>query len=177
MNAVVAATNRFSSSQLPPCIQLSDNGLIAKYCGGAKTDYILAVCEIPQLVFKGRLIRCSGILFIGVCLPQAIREPKQPPWKDSFVWLIGCGLTKLYEGGKFGPETRDHIPVGAVVSIEKQPNEKALRFRVNGKDPVDKRTGEPFGWRPTGLSSEDFDALVGCAEFYKQNEGDAVEIV
>ena len=65
-----------------------------------------------------------------------------------------------------------------MVSVEKNPDPSqcALRFRLDGKELVD-TNGERIGWRPTGLSAEEFNALVGVVEFHSQSVGDEVLIV
>ena len=72
--------------------------------------------------------------------------------------------------------TINNIPEGAIVTVEKDYQTQSLKFRVNGADPINK-DGLPFGWRPTGLSPEAFEALVGVVEFDSANLGDEVQLV
>ena len=60
------------------------------------------------------------------------------------------------------------------MQVEKHLPSRCLRFMVDGRDLVDKK-GEPYGWRPTGLSDEKFASLVGAVQLYRY--GDGVEIL
>ena len=57
-----------------------------------------------------------------------------------------------------------------MVTVEKDFEKKALRFRVNGTDPND-QNGKPYGWQNTELTAEKFASLVGVVEMmWKDDE-------
>lgn len=89
-------------------------------------------------------------------------------------WFIQCSDELLKERGEFGPRRGTPIGRDSVVSVEKDPRTRSLRFRVDGIDLVD-QDGTPYGWRHTGLEQSAFDSLVGAIQM--DNKGTEVEIV
>ena len=165
----------FSAKQLPPCIFLTADHRRANYTGGNMTPFVRVFCETPVNTFKVKIIRSlSEHLHVGMCLPFS----PTPLRFNAHAWFLCRADSQLFERGKYGPASVTRFGVGAVVSVEKDPDPSqcALRFRLDGKELVD-INGEPFGWRPTGLSADEFNALVGVVEFQSQSVGDEVLIV
>ena len=169
--------NRFSIYDLPPTLRLSPDFRSVKYYGGAQTRFVSAFLESPQRKLKYRLFRCYGThVHIGMRVRDAYRDPTLPLRFDPHTWFICRAGSQLFEGGRAGMNTVNNIPEGAIVTVEKDFQTQSLKFRVNGADPINKE-GLSFGWRPTGLSPEAFDALVGVVEFDSTNLGDEVQLV
>lgn len=175
LEGTFGASNWFTPSHVPPCILLSTDFRRAKYLGGSVIPFVRVFLFAPSTTFKVRILSSSREhLHVGYCQPFS----PTPLRFNSVAWFMCRADTQLFECGKHGPvsapETR--ITAGTLVSVEKDSRKCALRFQLNGMDIVDAH-GKPFGWRATGLSSEDFEELVGVVEFHSQSPGDEVLIV
>ena len=129
----------------------------------------------PSLSFKVQILSSSrGHLHVGFCQPFT----PIPLRFNPVSWFLCRADTQLFECGKHGPVCAEgmRITAGTIVSVEKDPRKCALLFRLDGTDLVNSR-GEAFGWRSTGLSVEEFNALVGVVEFHFQSAGDEVQIL
>lgn len=65
---------------------------------------------------------------------------------------------------------------GAVVTVEKDMQQRAIRFLVNG-DEVQDTYGHPYGWRSTDLPEKEFASLVGAALLYWTGDEVQLQIV
>ena len=132
------------------------------------------MCAVPSDRFEVRIRRnpnkCN--LFIGFAAPDAPLDDWSAFGKQSF--LLYTGDSQLVERNNLGPKGKSPIGENAVVSVAKDFAHRALVFRVDGNELFDK-AGKPYGRRETGLSAEQFAALVGAVTIgYKDDE---VEIV
>lgn len=75
-------------------------------------------------------------------------------------WMLNTEFSRLYIRGRMGPFCETHIAEGAVVTVEKDAEKRAIRFLVDGEEPKES-DGTPFGWQRTGLTSELFNSIVG----------------
>ena len=111
-------------------------------------------------------------LYIGFAAPDVPLDDSSAFRKQSF--LITTGNSKLIERYIAGPEGKSNIRENAVVSVAKDFAHRALVFRVDGNE-LFNTAGKPYGRRETGLSAEQFAALVGAVLMgWKDDE---VEIV
>lgn len=155
---------RFSPLKKTKDISITGDGRIAHHTG-SETGWQIALCEPssePNVAFSVRIARNpqQRDLHIGLSLPLESLDNNLDE-AAQLSWQLGTGNHQLYERGKSGPCGRHRIVEGSRVDVERDAEKKALRFLVNGKEPVDK-DGKSFGWRETGLSEGEFKSLVGC---------------
>ena len=114
---------------------------------------------MPSDRFVVRILRNPqhNNLYIGLAAPDAPLDDWSAFMKQSF--LIHTYISQLFERGKWGPRGKSSIGENAVVSVAKDFAHRALIFRVDGNELFE---GKPYGRRETGLSAEQFAALVGA---------------
>ena len=155
---------RFSPLKLTSGIKLSYNDQRAEHSGEYNCEQIV-LCLTPANVFKVKLAVKRLVICIGFALNNAPLDDLQEFKKKSW-WIRTIGM-ECYEKGVSKHNNPGHnIAEGAVVSIEKHSQEKALTFRLNNQVTMENLN--------TGLEKEDFQQLVGFVTFFRP--GDAVQI-
>ena len=162
---------RFDAAKRTAGMQLTDDCCVARNTTGR---YEWVLCAVPSDRFEVRIRRSQQPrgLCIGFAAPDAPLDDWNAFWKQSF--LIYTYNSQLYERGNWGPIGKSNIRENAVVSVANDFAHRALVFRVDGNELFD-TAGKPYGRRETGLSAEQFAALVGAVQMRWKD--DEVEIV
>lgn len=167
---------RFSNWRCSPRIRLTDDFTRATHTGEDGFQVVLcASAPALTVAFRVQVVRNpkgTGIS-IGMTAPDAFPNTGASELSHFTLddqrfrnasWLLPTGQREYYARGQLAAlnERAFVVREGSVVTVEKDGAQKALRFLVDGEELIE--------WRPTGLSSHKFAALVGCVRMRWTND-------